>query len=79
MPGFSSDRISGRKPNLNIKLDTRLQLKILKHIQSKNEQLLIQTFNMQSFSTLIFYVRLQIQFYNVYAYDFITIKHSGHS
>lgn len=79
MPGFSSDRISGRKPNLNIKLDTRLKLKILKHIQSKNEQLLIQTFNMQSFSTLIFYVRLQIQFYNVYAYDFITIKHSGHS
>lgn len=54
MPGFSSDRISGRKPDLNINLKIQLQLIILKHIQSKNEQLLIQTFNTPSFSTLIF-------------------------
>lgn len=56
MPGFSSDRISGRKPNLNINLNTQLQLIILKHIHSKYEQLLIQSFNTPSFSTLIFFM-----------------------
>lgn len=54
MRGFSSDRISDRKPDLNINLNIQLQLIILKHIQSKNEQLLVQTFNTSSFSTLIF-------------------------
>lgn len=56
MPGFSSDRISDRKPDLNINLNIQLQLIILKHIHSKYEQLLIQSFNTPSFSTLIFFM-----------------------